>query len=313
MFHVVGGWYFSGVLHERALSGEARRASNDLDPDLVVQAIDRLDDRAPARRRRAPERSTTPGVYGLRWEGGNGTLGEVLEVEGDDVARTFQLLDGDGTRRRGRAPSSTCASTPTRREAGVDVEDVTIDGPLGAYPAWFVAGRRATRGSIVVHGNSLSRLDGVRWLPALRDAGYPSLTITYRNDAGAPGGSERAAAVRADRVGGPRGGGPLRPRPGIRRRGAVRASMGGGVAASFMAALGAGRAGPGARARRPDARLRPDRRRQRRARTAGRPDQRATDASPWTAQAIADAALRRRLVRARLPRRTRRRSASCRS
>jgi hypothetical protein len=32
----------------------------------------------------------------------------------------------------------------------------------------------------------MSRLDNVRILPALRDAGYPTLTITYRNDVGAP-------------------------------------------------------------------------------------------------------------------------------
>jgi pimeloyl-ACP methyl ester carboxylesterase len=39
---------------------------------------------------------------------------------------------------------------------------------------------------VVVHGNSMSRLDNVRWLPSLRTAGFPTLTITYRNDAGAP-------------------------------------------------------------------------------------------------------------------------------
>jgi uncharacterized protein len=39
---------------------------------------------------------------------------------------------------------------------------------------------------VVFHGNSISRLDYVRLLPALRDGGYPTLTITYRNDARAP-------------------------------------------------------------------------------------------------------------------------------
>jgi pimeloyl-ACP methyl ester carboxylesterase len=39
---------------------------------------------------------------------------------------------------------------------------------------------------VVVHGNSMSRLDDVRFLPSLQAAGYPTLSITYRNDAGAP-------------------------------------------------------------------------------------------------------------------------------
>jgi hypothetical protein len=32
----------------------------------------------------------------------------------------------------------------------------------------------------------MSWIDNVRVLPALRNAGYPTLTITYRNDAGVP-------------------------------------------------------------------------------------------------------------------------------
>ena len=67
----------------------------------------------------------------------------------------------------------------------LDVQDVTFEGPLGTYPAWFVDGDSRTW-VVVVHGNSMSRLDNVRWLPALHDAGFPTLTITYRNDEGAP-------------------------------------------------------------------------------------------------------------------------------
>ncbi len=67
----------------------------------------------------------------------------------------------------------------------LDVVDVVVPGPLGDYPAWFVEGE-GTIWVIVVHGNSMSRLDNVRWLPALHEAGFPTLTITYRNDAGAP-------------------------------------------------------------------------------------------------------------------------------
>ena len=40
--------------------------------------------------------------------------------------------------------------------------------------------------AIVVHGNSLSAADGLRMVPILTGAGYPTLVATYRNDPGAP-------------------------------------------------------------------------------------------------------------------------------
>lgn len=183
VFHVAGGWYFSGVLYDRALSGEARRASNDLDPDLIVERIDgdtvvlRADGDGPTA-------LDQPGIYGLRWEGGNGTLGEITSTEDDDVARTFTLLEGSAPEAGTRAELDVRVYTDPA-EAGLDVQDVSVAGPLGEYPAWFVPADGPTW-VIVVHGNSLSRLDNVRWLPALRDAGFPTLTVTYRNAAGAP-------------------------------------------------------------------------------------------------------------------------------
>ena len=60
-----------------------------------------------------------------------------------------------------------------------------MNGPLGEYPAWFVPGTRDTW-AIVVHGNSMSRLDGLRMVPITVDAGFPTLVPTYRNDTGAP-------------------------------------------------------------------------------------------------------------------------------
>lgn len=182
-FHVVGGWYLSGVLYDRALSGEARRATNDLEPDLVVEALDgdtivlRPDGDGPTA-------LDEPGLYGLRWEGGNGTIGEIVATQGDDVSRRFQLLDGAEPQAGTRAELDVRVYTDPA-DAGVDVEDVTVAGPLGDLPAWQVPADGPTW-VVVVHGNSLSRLDNVRWLPALRDAGFPTLTVTHRNDAGAP-------------------------------------------------------------------------------------------------------------------------------
>jgi hypothetical protein len=182
-FHIGGGWYFAGVIDERALSGEARRHSLDLDPDLRVQAVTdttivlRPDGDAPAA-------LDTDGTFGLRWEGGHGIVGDVLSTQGGDIARTFILVDGSAP------PVGTGAELDPRvfaspAETGVDAADVIVPGPLGDLPAWFVPAGGPTW-VILVHGNSTSRLDVVRWLPSFRDAGYPTLTVTYRNDPGAP-------------------------------------------------------------------------------------------------------------------------------
>ena len=185
VFHVGGGWYFSGELYDRALSGEERRASLELDPDLVVAALE-----GETIVLRTPDGSDAPtglaleGVWGLRWVGGAGLLGEILRSSEDGVARDFVLLEGDPPV-AGQDAELDPRAYPTPEAAGVSVEDVLVDGPLGHFPAWFADGDRPTW-VIVIHGNSMSRLDNVRWLPALGRAGYPTLTITYRNDAGAP-------------------------------------------------------------------------------------------------------------------------------
>ncbi len=70
-------------------------------------------------------------------------------------------------------------------DSGLGLTAITVAGPLGSYPAWFGAAEGATW-AIVVHGNSLSPADGLRAVPILAEAGYPTLVATYRNDPGAP-------------------------------------------------------------------------------------------------------------------------------
>lgn len=183
IFHLGGGWYFSNVIHDRALSGEQRRASLDLDPNLTVQAVTegavvlRADDTAPTA-------LDTPGLFGLRWEGGRGTVGEVLSAEGGDVARAFTLLSGEPpSTGDGAELDPRIFDSPA--DAGLTALDVLVPGDLGELPAWEVAADGPTW-TILVHGNSMSRLDVVRWLPAFQEAGVPTLTTTYRNDTGAP-------------------------------------------------------------------------------------------------------------------------------
>jgi pimeloyl-ACP methyl ester carboxylesterase len=62
---------------------------------------------------------------------------------------------------------------------------VIVEGPLGNYPAWRIGGEEDTW-VVLVHDHAASRRQALRVLPALAAAGFPTLTITYRNDPGAP-------------------------------------------------------------------------------------------------------------------------------
>jgi pimeloyl-ACP methyl ester carboxylesterase len=186
VFYLGGGWYFSNVIRDRALSGAERRASLAFAPDLSVQAVT-----ADAVVLRpigdGPTGLTLDGTFGLRWDGGYGQVGAIGSRSGEDVSRSFTLLEGDPPATGAEAQLDPRAF-PDPATAGVQVQDVAIKGPLGDYPAWYVPPSRPARPTwvVVVHGNSMSRLDNLRMLPSLRDAGYPTLSITYRNDAGAP-------------------------------------------------------------------------------------------------------------------------------
>jgi pimeloyl-ACP methyl ester carboxylesterase len=182
VFYVGGGFYFSNVLNERALDGSARRASLDPDYDLVVRdvagrAITITPDGDPGD-------LDQEGVFGLRWEGGYGQVSHILSTEGDAITRRFLLISG-GPPSDGTPAELEVRAWPDPESAGLASQDVVVNGPLGEYPAWFVPGTRDTW-AIVVHGNSMSRLDGLRIVPITVDAGFPTLVPTYRNDTGAP-------------------------------------------------------------------------------------------------------------------------------
>jgi uncharacterized protein len=179
-----GGWYFANEIRARALDGAERRASLALEPDVRIASVGDervtlvpIDDDPP------PELET-PGLWGLQWADGYGQLGDIVGCAGAAIERSFSILQGDPPD-PGAPAEIDARAFPDARTAGVRARDVSVRGPLGRYPAWFVAGDRKTW-VVVLHGFSMSRIDNVRVLPALRDAGYPTLTITYRNDAGAP-------------------------------------------------------------------------------------------------------------------------------
>ena len=205
LFHLLGGWYLSGVLHERALSGEERRASNDLDPDLLVQAVAGSTIVLRPDGGDGPSALEAPGVYGLRWEGGNATLGEVLEVEGEDVARVLPAARRDGPRGRdaGRARR---ARLHRPRRGGRRRRGRHDRGAARTVPRVVRAGRRRHLGD--PRARELAVAAGRREVAAgAARRGLPDAHDHVPQRRRGAGGPERAVAVR------PRPSGPTSRRP----------------------------------------------------------------------------------------------------
>jgi hypothetical protein len=182
--HMVGGWYFASVLDDRALSAESRRQSIVPDYTLKVVAVDR--DRVTLRGA-GEERLARDGTFGLAWEGGWGVVGKVLGTGADgSVVREFEYKDGSGlTGGMLAAIDARVYQGDPLTGRGIAFESVDYEGKLGRYAAWFVPGTGPTW-FIFVHGNSMTRLDSLRVLPALVEAGMPVFVPTYRGDEGAP-------------------------------------------------------------------------------------------------------------------------------
>ncbi len=68
----------------------------------------------------------------------------------------------------------------------LDFEDVTVEGPLGPLPSWWVPAADPVGTIVFVHGRGATREEALRFLPTLVDAGWNVLVQTYRGDDGAP-------------------------------------------------------------------------------------------------------------------------------
>ncbi len=123
------------------------------------------------------------GVYGLYWPGGHAVVGRVTSTNATSATR---LLVGPAPGLRpGLKARMDVFVYPTPAAVHEPYRTVTVHGPLGSMPAWFVPGRRGIW-AIVVHGYTSNRREGIRIMPALSHLGLPILAISYRNDAGDP-------------------------------------------------------------------------------------------------------------------------------
>lgn len=136
------------------------------------------------------EASLRPGYYGLVWHSGHAVVGPVLDEGSDSVTRSLHEVQGylvPGVAEAGLDSSVYSGNPATARD--LPFTEVAVDGELGEMPAWLVPAQRPEKTAtwaIVVHGINDDPQVGLRILPTLRRAGLSSLSITYRDDLGAP-------------------------------------------------------------------------------------------------------------------------------
>jgi pimeloyl-ACP methyl ester carboxylesterase len=183
-FHGIGGWYFASQIDQRGLSAEARREA--LAPRNLARVVAVSGDSVTLRQP-GDKRLPREGVFGLTWDGGWGTAGNIVHRGNDgEVTREFRQHSGTPLVAGMRASlNSRVYQGDPMSGLGIPFQSVHFAGELGEYPAWYIPGGGSTW-FIFVHGNSMSRTDGLRILPAVLASGRPVLVPTYRGDANAP-------------------------------------------------------------------------------------------------------------------------------
>ncbi len=132
-----------------------------------------------------------PGVFEIEWPAGQALVGPTLSYDQNSVTRPILLKT---------APLSTGTSVfwtryaytgQIRNSLGLPLRTVQVPDPLGSMPAWYLPGKLSTW-AILVHGRGASRDETLRAYTPLSQLGFPLLSISYRNDIGAPRSSDSA-------------------------------------------------------------------------------------------------------------------------
>ncbi len=170
---VIVAWVFSNAIRDEVLT------PRPFEPDRDLQVLSLGQGRIVLNR---TELSQRDGVWGLVGPDGYGQVIQVIEVGQDDVERGFRLLEGSFEIGDEVVFDQYAYVADPLTAHGTAFEEARVPGDLGVLPAWLVEGDRDTW-VVIIHGKGLDeRRQALRMLPALNDAGYPVLVISYRND-----------------------------------------------------------------------------------------------------------------------------------
>ena len=131
------------------------------------------------------------GRYGL-WDAertGHIRMGEIREMTQTHVTREVLGTDFGQVLPGPVRFNQYFFAQPPDAALGLPTDEVTIEAEIGDLPAWFVpAAQPGDRWAILVHGRGALRLECLRAVQTLHDAGLHVLIPAYRNDADAPRG-----------------------------------------------------------------------------------------------------------------------------
>ncbi len=173
------GWYVSGEI----IAGMSAVPPEPVYDVEVVAVADRhiellVEDEVVARR----DQDST---VGLRWDRGWGVVGRATAVDGSAQFRPFGLVSGVAPS-VGDLAAFDGVVYPDPSALDFPLEEVIVDAPIGALPAWYAEGSGETW-VIGVHGLGADRRDMLRMAQALGPpSDYHLLIPSYRNDNGAP-------------------------------------------------------------------------------------------------------------------------------
>ena len=173
------GWYYSGLIDSGGLKVKH-------DPEEYAVEVTNLDDGLiTLLLPRGKDPRDDPTTVGIEWPDGYGRVGKIVEVNGAEVMRIYERIEGSiSVGDMVRFDKFAFPGDPESAH-GFSFEEIVFASPVGELPAWYLVGSDNTW-AIFVHGKGSSQGEALRMLPVMGDARLPSLVITYRNDDGVP-------------------------------------------------------------------------------------------------------------------------------